>query len=504
MAKAPDIDPALYDVLPSGYMIMRLGWTDSYQWQLTAADAVAKENTRVAVRTCNESGKTTRFLAGLFLWHMETFQRSLTVATSGSWTQLDGQMLPALRAAADKRHRELGRVIFEFQKGRARCLDTGSEAWWFSTDDPGRAEGWHSGTMDAEARNWTEDNILRDSGVTDAEWERIRAVDRKTSLMLIFDEAKSIPRGIWHAAERCHATRFVVASSTGATNTEFYDCFYKNAKAYATFKVPASECPHLWEDPVRRAELEAQRLRLPAHLVASLIDAEFADSGDNLVFDGAAVNRAMSGIGAHLGAGIRRAAMDLSAGGDGSPLYASDGNRAWLVHEWRERNTMRLARLIKAELEKLNMRPEWVYADNGGLGKPILDHLAELGWEVNRVDFGGVACNSRFYRNQRAEMYVECARRIRDNELLLAHDTELRDQFMMQKYLVGDGPIQLVPKKSLPRSPDRADAVVMLFKDLPAAKELYGTVAEKDPTPHTGKWKRGEVEDEVSASGLWN
>ena len=33
------------------------------------------------------------------------------------------------------------------------------------------------------------------------------------------------------------------------------------------------------------------------------------------------------------------------------------------------------------------------------------------------------------------------------------------------------GPIQLIPKRDMPRSPDRADTIAMLYYDMPSAEE---------------------------------
>ena len=57
---------------PSGYAKLELA-LDLYPWQVKAMDGVYDRGSRVALRTCNESGKTSCVLAGIVLWHMETF-----------------------------------------------------------------------------------------------------------------------------------------------------------------------------------------------------------------------------------------------------------------------------------------------------------------------------------------------------------------------------------------------------------------------------------------------
>lgn len=476
-----------FDFMPSGYCMTRLGWDDLYAWQTLALDGIEKPGGRVALRTCNESGKTRRVIAGSILWHMETFKKSLTVVTSGSHLQLDGQLVPALKAAAADR----GAGAFEWKKDRGVCVATGSEVRWFSTDDPGRAEGWHAGEIS-----------LSELG-GDKELEEQLGSKVRTSLLIIIDEAKSVASGIWWAFERCHPTRLLVASSPGAPKGEFYDCFNAKKSRYLCVHASAKDCPHLWDVPSVRAELEEQVRTYPKQLTDSMVWGEFSTGGDHELFDAAAVSRAMSGINPRWGRGKIRVAIDLSAGGDGSPMYMCDGNEVRLVHEWHERDTMKLASSIVRELSRLQVRPEWVYADNGGLGLPIIDRLASLGWEINRVNFGGVPRKPRHFANVRSEMYTELASRVQCDELRLpADDAALKEQLLWQKYKPKDGPLQLISKASLPKSPDRADAVAMLFYDFPHASEYRSDLQVEELNPHTGKWVPFDGEETVG-TGLW-
>jgi hypothetical protein len=490
------------DATPSAYCALRLNWTNLYPWQTAALDGIQEINSRVALRTCNESGKTRKVIAGAILWHMETFQRSTTVVTSGSWLQIEGQLIPSLKIAAEERGVS---NRFQWQKNRGTCLATGSEIRWFSTDEAGRAEGWHAGDMTSDARGWRpEDNVLAGFGVDDAEWKKWVGERQRTSLLIVLDEAKSIAPGIWWAVERCHPTRLLVASSPGAAAGEFFDCFHAKKDRYMRVHASAKDCPHLWESPAMRAELEDQIKCYPKHLVDSMIWGDFSTGGDHELFDGAALTRAMSGLNPKWGKGIRRAAVDLSAGGDGSPMYICDGNEVSLVHEWHERDTHRLAQLLIQEFMKHQLRPEWIYMDNGGLGLPIIDLLHAKGWEVNRVNFGGEARRAKYFANTRAEMYAELATRIQNDELRLPKDdTELKDQLMWQKYVPKDGPLQLIPKQKLPKSPDRSDTLAMLMYDFPKASEYKSDIAPPSRTPRTGRWEWGATEEDDRGSGLW-
>ncbi len=86
---------------------------------------------------------------------------------------------------------------------------------------------------------------------------------------------------------------------------------------------------------------------------------------------------------------------------------------------------------------------------------------------MRRFDFGGEPRDKALYRNARAEAYFGLADRCRMGHVLLPDDDLLREELAFAKYDVGSSPLKLVPKKSLPHSPNRSDVVAMLFWELP-------------------------------------
>ena len=81
---------------PDCYARVRLGF-GLYPWQEKILRAMSPRGSRVAVRTCNEAGKTSTLVLALCLWHMESFLCSLTVTTSGSYRQIKDQLFPHLQ-----------------------------------------------------------------------------------------------------------------------------------------------------------------------------------------------------------------------------------------------------------------------------------------------------------------------------------------------------------------------------------------------------------------------
>ena len=119
----------------------------------------------------------------------------------------------------------------------------GSRILGFSTDEPGNFEGFHN-----------------------------------EHLLMIADEAKSIPDEIFQAIERCQPERTLLLSSPGAPAGTFFEAFHRHRKHYRQHSVTAFDCPHLkpaWID----AQIEKHGR--DSAFVRSMIFAEFSE-GDEL------------------------------------------------------------------------------------------------------------------------------------------------------------------------------------------------------------------------------
>jgi hypothetical protein len=476
------------------YARLRLG-IGLYGWQERVLRAMTRRGARVAVRTCNESGKTSTLVTSLVLWHMEAFVGSLTITTSGSYRQIKDQLYPHLQNWAGR----LGDG-WEFGDGWGRHHRTGSRLVSFSTDNPGKAEGWHEPPRmpgDIAGHN----NPLAGFGLADAEWSGMAANAAKSSLLLMIDEAKTPPIEIYEAFERCHATRWINLSSPGPSYGPFYDCFHRDAGRWQGFKVAASDCPHLWDSPEKRAELEEQITSLRPELVQSMIYGEFMPEGAGQVFDMGRVDDAMNGKVETVGLGrYRRAALDISAGGDEQVLAVCDGNRAWIEWAGFEKDDHRLVEIVCLRLKRLGIAPEDCFADDGGLGKIVINQFEREGFYLRRFDFAAKPNNPSMYRNARAEAYFKLADLVRLGQAVLPQDDTLREELAFCRYEVDSSPLQLVAKKKLPRSPNRSDAVAMLFYELYDFKKL--TEKEDDGADIVSPTRRRREREEYAGS-VW-
>jgi hypothetical protein len=432
---------------------------DLYPWQIEALDSLLEPGSRTALRTCNESGKTSVVVAGAIIWHMVTFPNSLAVSTAGVFRQVCDQLMPNLTRLLAK----YPRWVVNKNTVTAPC---GSRYIGFSTDDSGRFEGWHTPPFPKE--------ILARAP---ADWGQLGTPPEKSSLMIVIDEAKSVDRGIFDAVERCRPDRLLVCSSPGIPAGPFYDCFNSQAHRYKRLVVPYQQCPHLMAGH-KLGEIEDQIATFGREhpLVRSMVFAEFADDSSSSVFRGDDVEWAMSGNGKTWG-GERRAALDLSGGGDEQPLLVREGNRLVAIESFREADSTTLVDRLIATFRRHELRPEWITADNGGIGEAIIDQLHRKGWPVQRLNFGDAPRDTDKYANLRAELYFTLAHRMQMKEVVLLRDEKLKEQLLWQQYLLDErGKLRLVPKARMPGSPDRADALAMLYYEAPH-RESYRTPA---------------------------
>jgi len=409
------------DLLASPYGFARgiLG-LNLYRWQEDVMAALSPRNASVAVKAANGAGKSTLVGAPLAIWHAVAFPQSLSIVTAGVYRQVKEQFFPAIRQHAK---------LFPDWKFLDTEVEThtGSRIYGFSTDDPGRFEGWHN------------DNLL-----------------------VICDEAKSIPDQIFEAIERCQPARRLLISSPGSPQGAFYRAFTKESRFFKTFSVTAADCdhiPHSWIDE------QIEKYGESSPLVRSMIFAEFHTEGeDGTLIPLRTIERCINQPSPFVTAPTQ-AFCDFAAGGDENVLAVRRGNRVEIVSAWRQRDTMsavgRFIQLFRQE----NLSPNQIFVDGSGLGKPMCDRLKESGWPVKPVNNGAHAQQRKYYMNLGAEIWAQGARKIERREVILPEDETLIAQLASRKASLNSrGQVQLESKESMRRrgcpSPDRADAVL--------------------------------------------
>ena len=392
-----------------------------YQWQENVLWDVALARKPVALVAANGSGKTQNVAAPLILWHCATFPKSQVVTTAGVFRQVKEQLWSALKG--HQNHLGMG---WEFNQCDLTSPN-GSRAVGFSTDDAGKFEGWHN-----------------------------------QNLLMIVDEAKSVPDDIFQAIERCQPTRLLLMSSAGGCDGEFAAAFSTRRKFYSQHRATSMDCAHL-SDVWIAGQIAKWGRDHP--LVRSMIFSEFNESaGSAVVLGRTTVAACLDNPPAYVH-GPRVAFIDWAAGGDENVVAIVAGNRLERLICWRDKDTMQAAARAVSELRRWEVPLSNIFADDSGLGHPINDALAQAGFPVRRLINGATAQDTEHYMNMGAELWFTAVRRIERKEVILLDDETLLEQLTGRKKIYSPQGKMGLEKKTDMRarglsSPDRADAAL--------------------------------------------
>ena len=402
-------------------------------WQARFFQELDRHGARISLKTCNGAGKSSMCAAGAILWHMEMFPKSKTVVYSASHRQLQTQLWPAIL----QRAQVLDQQDWEFQPHSGTIRHTnGSIAIIFSTNDPGKAEGHHGSKA-----------------------ELYDPATQPGPLLVIIDEAKTVPRAFFEAFDRCTYQRLVYMSSTGAPEGDFW-ASQGSGSAFVKIAAPAAVCPHA--DHAKNAEVIAKR-GLDHPLVKSTIFAEFMESAEDCTITWKDIHACLQTQLTHQ-PGRRVGFCDFAAGGDENAFAMCDGNKASLVKAWREKDTIKACAEFVGLFNRLRLQPKDIYGDASGLGAPMCDQLARMGWPINRV-FNQSPARVPTHANIASQMWDEGVGAIRRREVILPDDETMLAQLAGRKWNTGeDGKIRLESKDDMKErgleSPDRAEAVL--------------------------------------------
>lgn len=397
-----------------------------YDWQAEVLTWFEETRGRlkVSVAAPNGAGKDDGLIAWLALWWVGVHPRGRVVITSRDSRQIDEQTQPALRKHAAKLPgwRFLDRIIH---------TPTGGKVILFTTDEAGRAEGWHK-----------EDDV-------------------NGPLLIIVNEAKSVPDPIFTAFDRCTFNAILYVSSTGLKRGRFYESHTKLAGSFKRKVVRLEDCPH-----IPREKIDDLLLRYGADhpFIRSTLYSEFMSEDDaaRFLFPVERLEAVIRHPPPFARTGDRTAFCDFAAGGDENVLMIREGNKFDLVAAWRERDTMSAVGRFLALFQEHRLRAEEIFADEGGLGKSMCDRLREMGWDVNRVNNGGKPFDPR-YENRGAEMWHETSLAL--DRLIIPDDGDLIAQLTTRQVKWrSDGKLGIMSKEDMRKmglpSPDRADSFV--------------------------------------------
>jgi len=458
-------------------------WQIQFMEDFAISGQTDNEPFQALVRACNGSGKDKYIIASCSVWLCMRYIKSRCVVTSSSGVQLDNQTDTYINQLCASVNQKIGAKIWKLNYRYYECLATGSPLLLFATDEPGKAEGYHPLAFGAK-------------------------------MALFESEAKTVPDDIYNAMSRCTGfTHRCLVSSPGITAGHFYelsgisiprnqikDTAGNTTENYVEYKVTAYECSHISKSAIER---DKSQWGESSFQFRSQYLAEFGTSDELVVIPNIHVikSKNVPSVG-HLKEPLNRGGLDLSAGGDETCLAIRNGNKLLKIIPFKFDNTEETIQFLIRAFEENDLKsPQaYIYADAGGLGKPIIDQLRNRGWSNLRYVLNqSKAWDDRVYKNRGAEMWFNFGKLLETGEIWnAAGDHKLNSQLASRYYKITPENKHQLESKLQARSkghgsPDRADSVVLCFSDYRSKIELPEfelPYSKPEPSPIVNKFEQ--------------
>lgn len=406
---------------------------------------------KFALCAANGSGKDAFVIAPLALFFICCNIKAKVIITSSSGNQLSTQTehyIDTLARKVNAKCLELyGQEIIQIRKRHYTCTLSGSVIHMFATDEKEKAEGHHP-------------------------------IEPGAKMLIIVNEAKSVAPDIFEALRRCTGySHWVDVSSPGEPLGDFHEHFenWPNKR-----RVSFLDCPH--HAP---SEIEEDRIKYGEHSpffrskwlgLFTFIGGQYVISHEKL--EALRRNCKLGLVKSILQERPVRIGLDiaLSSNGDESVISFWKGNKQIAQREWRIQNATLLAIAIEQEMlaQKIPKDHAFIFADDGGVGRAVIDILNNKGWRINRVLNQSAAKNKKNYKNRGAQLWYKFSRLVEEGVLIFKNpnDDKLFKQLAGRKYKMTEGGLDKLTLQSKKEqmsegfpSPDRADAAVLAFTD---------------------------------------
>jgi len=449
---------------------------DLAPYQERALMALARDK-RVAFRGPRGAGKST-LAAAAVLWFLGVFEECKIPTTTSAWRQLIEFLWPEIHKWAEKA--DWWRVGLEIRPGKELrdlkiIINKNRAAMAISSNNPDRIEGAHA-----------------------------------PALLMVFDESKIIPEGLWDSAEGALGTSdeayWLALSTPGDSVGRFYDIFTKRDRysnwtpIFATLEecINAGRILRKWVEDCRKAWGETSVL-FKRH-----VKGEFAeDTGDSLIQLGwieranqkweqkneDVYNLMQEGVTKERAEQLIWGEMDRIGcdparyGADRTGWAFRYGTAIRKVDRTAKEDTMETAGRLVAFIRENGAAI--AYVDVNGLGAGVFDRTRELHdlkqlRDPPDVKLPAVPINTAnatkardktkqlIFNRLRDYLWWHIKELLEDGEIALPPDEELTADLVAFKWTTtSTGKVVIEDKESvkkrLDRSPDTGDAVVLCF-----------------------------------------
>jgi hypothetical protein len=412
-----------------GFLGMQL-----YEKQKQALQGISRCGAQVSFASCNDGGKTRFVAAASILWHLFMWPAGTVAATSGKFSQLEDQLMPALW---EHRQKFPNWTWYDSPYIATELVETGAGGFFvgFSTNKPGLAEGFHA-----------------------------RGDDKP--LYFLTDEAKSAQPWLEGVVEgRIHPTRLMLMSSQGFAEGWFYDSQRTRRKDFIVVEQRAEDCPHISLEHIRAV----RRKWGNSGLADSILGHGFMALVENAVIDYKEIDALLLDP-PKPAYGEIHGFWDFawSNDGDESTFFLRNGNVVTMEAAFRVEGLHPLCDRVVQECLRCKFTPETAWqlsGDEGGGGQLVMDELDRRGWRFRRWNNGGAAADADHFQDAKSEMWYNAGEYITMHQAIIPDDPELRIQLINRKRIPGtQGRLAIETKKDMKargvQSPDRADGFV--------------------------------------------
>ena len=468
-----EVDELAIQATPIGFIEGLLN-LPLYPWQDRAVAPLelagyGKPLVQITVLAPNEGGKSSRIVAGSAMYWLGVHAKGKVVITTKDGKQLNEQIIPALEAQVNKFEgwRSVKSPYYRI------TTPTGGAIVAYTTDDAARVEGFH-GSPDSP-------------------------------LLVIIDEAKSVPEPIFQGLDRCGYQALIYCSSGGPMFGTFYESHYgKMSSTFTKVRAGLKDCPHIAPEKVQRI---VAKYGEDHPFTRSSVYGEFMAQGENDEYcvDLRAMMNCYNSPPKHR-SGLKAGFCDFGAGVAEHVLATRDGNKYDIAAAWIESNKDAVTGRFIAEFIKAGFRPEKAteQLECDASDKEIWQKLANAGWVLRRRNFGSPPRLKLEYRSWGAEAWLEGALKIASGSVILPEDDILKAQLVNRKKGYSNtGKLCIEDKAEMEArgvvSPDRADALfgVMSIPETVFHKEPFSVTGWRD---HMDTAQNTEVLDAIGAN----
>ena len=281
-------------------------------------------------------------------------------------------------------------------------------------------------------------------------------------VLVVIDEASGVPKQIFDTLEGALSTSYLSVFTGNPTRTsgKFYNIFHTKDPTYQMLHFDSEKSALVnpkWIEDMRTTygeDSDVYRVR---------VKGGFPRADTKGLFAASVVDEAMERVNKDSGEVIM--SVDPARYGDDSTVIARrTQTKVKILDVLRGKDLMESANVVYGYYKRINAVA--IVIDTIGLGAGLYDRLKQLGANVIDGNSAKSAFNNQVYINKRAEMYDKLAEWLTYADI--PKDEKLAEELKAIIYKFNSaGRMQIISKEELKaelgRSPDRADALALLF-----------------------------------------